>query len=700
MKTICKLGLALMVMIGCVLTCPTTAEAQRGGSRGGGGGRPSMGSVGGGGGRSSGGRSPSAARPNVSRPTNVSRPSMANASRPSTGSRPSPAVRPSTPSRPTGGSYNPSGGGRPSLPQSPARPSSPAVTNRPSVRPPSNVNPVTRPSLPSGGVTGGNRPNVGTGSGIGGNRPGPGSDRPSLGNANRPTTLPGSVGRPGSGGNLPGGGNRPGVGGDRPGIGGNRPGGGGDRPGIGNRPGGGNDRPIIGGGSRPGQPNRPGNGNINIGNRPGGGNINIGNRPGGGNINIGNRPGGGNINIGNRPGVGNINIGNVNIGNRPGWDRPNWNNPGWGWGGGGWAGNWHNHCINRHHGWYNGCWNGYWGSNWYAPMAWGAVGWGLGSMTNGWGIGTAYYNPYVVAPESAATVPYDYSQSVVVNNYVSSDADSGDAPAQAVEQTPEADQAVKLFDEGLAQFKSGDYRAALRNFDTALQKLPGDPVVHEVRAQTLFALGEYQLSAAALNSFLSSAPGMDWTTMSRLYGNVADYEVQLRLLEQSCKTHPNDPAARFVLAYQYLTIGSKDAAVNALKVVLKNQPKDFTAKRMLEALSPTEQPSTPAPAATPDGSDALETDLVGNWRATSGDTAIELAITEDSQFTWKATPAGKKSVELKGNLSTTSDELVLESPGQGAMAGTVKSLGPDKWQFALSGAPSSDAGLSFARAKD
>ena len=50
--------------------------------------------------------------------------------------------------------------------------------------------------------------------------------------------------------------------------------------------------------------------------------------------------------------------------------------------------------------------------------------------------------------------------------------------------------------------------------------------------------------------------------------------------------------------------------------------------------------------------------------------------------------------------STTSDELVLESPGQGAMAGTVKSLGPDKWQFALSGAPPSDAGLNFARAKD
>ena len=33
------------------------------------------------------------------------------------------------------------------------------------------------------------------------------------------------------------------------------------------------------------------------------------------------------------------------------------------------------------------------------------------------------------------------------------------------------------------------------------------------------------------------------------------------------------------------------------------------------------------------------------------------------------------------------------------MAGSVKSLGPDKWQFALTGAPPSDPGLSFERVK-
>lgn len=472
---------------------------------------------------------------------------------------------------------------------------------------------------------------------MGGNRPG-GGDRPSLGNINRPTTLPGNINRPGL--------NRPGAGGS----------------GEQWRPG---DRPIIGGGGN--RPNRPGiNDNINIGN-----NVNIG----GGNVNIG----GGNF-----------------VGNRPGWDRPNWNNPGWGWGaaGGGWAGNWHDHCIRPNYGWYNGCWNGHWGSNWYRPLAWGAVGWGLGSWTSGWGYGSSYYNPYYTDTVAAASVPYDYSQPVVVNNYITEDATG--APVEPPAPTAAEEQATQLFDAGLAQFKQGDYKGALSNFDAALQKLPGDPVIHEVRALALFALGDFNSAAAALNSFLSSAPGMDWTTMSSLYGNVDDYQTQLNKLQSFCQSNPNDAAAHFVLAYHALVIDDKDAAIDALKVVVKNQPKDTTAKRMLDALLPA-RPATPAPASAPASEDAPTTDLVGKWRAKAGTSTINLTFDEGTQFTWQAVQAGKPAIELKGEYTVSSDGLSLDTTDQGSMAGTVQSLGPDKWQFALSGAPPSDPGLTFQR---
>jgi hypothetical protein len=54
---------------------------------------------------------------------------------------------------------------------------------------------------------------------------------------------------------------------------------------------------------------------------------------------------------------------------------------------------------------------------------------------------------------------------------------------------------------------------------------------------------------------------------------------------------------------------------------------------------------------------APETDLVGSWRQGRRQT-IDLAIT-DGAFTWKAIQAGKPAAELKGQLTSTSDELVL-----------------------------------------
>jgi thioredoxin-like negative regulator of GroEL len=92
---------------------------------------------------------------------------------------------------------------------------------------------------------------------------------------------------------------------------------------------------------------------------------------------------------------------------------------------------------------------------------------------------------------------------------------------------------------------------------------------------------------------------MDWTTMSGLYGNADDYSAQLRKLEEHCRANQKDSAAAFVLAYHYLVIGSKDSAISALRAVVKNQPKDFTAKRMLDALVPQEaaaSPETTSPA--------------------------------------------------------------------------------------------------------
>jgi tetratricopeptide (TPR) repeat protein len=356
-------------------------------------------------------------------------------------------------------------------------------------------------------------------------------------------------------------------------------------------------------------------------------------------------------------------------------------------------------------------------------------------VTSAWA-GADYHNPYYEMPVATSTVAapaynYDYSQPVIVQDYsqqqvyneqdVALESPTNAAPplAQASSSaTRKAERALEKFDWGLAAFKRGKYERAVERFNEALRLTADDPMIHEVRALALFALGDYNSAAAALNALLAIAPGMDWTTLSGLYGNVDDYTEQLRRLEAQCEANPRDAAAQFVLAYQYLVIGQAEDAVQALRAVVAVQPKDATARYMLESLAPADEATvadtTPAPP-TPSGvqqasasklvppqvatadTAGAQAALVGRWRATADGATIELSIDDRSQFEWSATPKGGKASRLSGNVLATRDTLVLESATQGTMVGKLTSIGRDAFRFALAGGPTDAKGLEFQR---
>ena len=509
--------------------------------------------------------------------------------------------------------------------------------------------------------------------------------RPSLGPsvhpsgiANRPAPLPAPSGeRLGIGAIPPGAGiNRPGIGPIPPGVGINRPEIGANPPAA---------RPIPPGAG----PSRPG-----FGERP---TIGGGNHPVGGNHPI---IGGGN-NIANRQG-GNNNFVNIN---RSGWGMRPGTLPSYGH----WSDRWYNHHVPPHyHGWYHGCWSGHWGNYWYVPLVAGATAWGLNALLPSWGYayGSAYANPYYVP--SAAPV-YDYSQPMVVNTYdaptddapADSSSDSQTAAAAPAPQSPQTTEAYQLFDQALAAFKRGDYATALQLDQQALRQSPHDPVMHEIGALCKFAMGDYTGAAAVLNNLLAVAPGMDWTTLSGLYGDVQAYTTQLRALEAYCRQNPGDAAAHFVLAYHYLVAGYSDAAADQLRRVVAAQPGDQVAKRMLAALTPrAESPGQPAqPAASSPAQAGPTTDLVGSWRAQRDGDSFELSIDAQNHFVWKATPKGKSTVTLTGTMATAGNAILLQSKDQGTMTAQVTSGGPDGFQFIAAGSPPDDKGLSFQRVK-
>jgi hypothetical protein len=201
---------------------------------------------------------------------------------------------------------------------------------------------------------------------------------------------------------------------------------------------------------------------------------------------------------------------------------------------------------------------------------------------------------------------------------------------------------------------------------------------------------------------------MDWTTVSNVYGSVDAYTGHLRKLEDFCRTHPDDAAAHFVLGYQYLVGGSSDMAAAALRVVIAKQPGDVVAKRLLDAIAPAAQDQAqPAPTAesAPQGATAgpaaeqalPEIDLVGTWKATSGKDTIQLTVTADSKFTWKAQPDGKPPVTLDGSIETTADAVALVSESAGTMVAKVTPKTADAFEFTLAAAPKDTPPLLFTR---
>jgi predicted TPR repeat methyltransferase len=83
--------------------------------------------------------------------------------------------------------------------------------------------------------------------------------------------------------------------------------------------------------------------------------------------------------------------------------------------------------------------------------------------------------------------------------------------------------------------------------------------------------------------------------MVTIYRDVNVYTAQLRGLEQFTKANPADAASRFLLAYHYLVLDHRDAAVKTLRRVLELQPKDELAAHLLQMLVKKTDSDRPVP---------------------------------------------------------------------------------------------------------
>ena len=345
--------------------------------------------------------------------------------------------------------------------------------------------------------------------------------------------------------------------------------------------------------------------------------------------------------------------------------------------------------------WHHGNWHGHWNRNWWwhRPAwwwwgpAWGAFGFYAAVIPWTWGY-WPYYNPYATAPYVVDNTTINYSQPILAMG----DAGSADDPSS------DAEQASKYFEEARQAFEQQDYRTALDDVNQAIAKAPDEPVLHEFRGLVLFATGKYHEAAAAIYAVLSTGPGWDWTTLSSLYPNVDLFTRQLRALENYSGEHPDQADAAFLLAYEYLTMGSTDAAVDELKQVVRLEPKDQLSAQLLDSLTskPEDQPpqaDKTAAGATP----VTAAQLAGDWTFSRPDgSSIKLDLGSDSQYTWTFTHDGKTESH-SGKYSVADNLLVLNQDDSPAMAGQVTDVSGRSFNFRLMGSSPNDPGLTFTK---
>lgn len=375
--------------------------------------------------------------------------------------------------------------------------------------------------------------------------------------------------------------------------------------------------------------------------------------------------------------------------------------PGWGWGlGGGYGG-------------FGGGY-GYGGGYGFRPLGWGLGAWGLGALIYNSGY-LGYNNPYYGSGFGGGGGGYNYSQPIQV---------SYGAPLATGSDPNSADEVLNA---AIAAFKQSDYDAALDIINKGIVQFPNDSVMHEFRALVLFAKGDYQQAAATIHSVLAIGPGWDWTTLASLYGNIAIYTDQLRALEASVRSSPEDAAGHFLLAYHYMTAGHADAAAAQLQKVVTLIPSDRVANDMLKMISapkagssasgpapsgpagpapvnaagqqPTPQPPVETqPAATPEPAPVDQATLVGTWQAARDDgSKFELSLTADSKFTWKFSMKDQKPQEFSGTYTLKVNVLALEKAEGGSLIAEVKPGSPNAFNFKLVGGPPEDKGLDFGR---
>jgi hypothetical protein len=178
------------------------------------------------------------------------------------------------------------------------------------------------------------------------------------------------------------------------------------------------------------------------------------------------------------------------------------------------------------------------------------------------------------------------------SGYVHSNDDADIYPY--AEESPPA--ATDIHSQALAAFRHGDYDNAAKLAGHIIVDDPRNADGHILLMLATFAKRDYRTAAMEAHAVAATGRIPDWPALAGIYGDVQPYTDQLRALEAFVRNNPSAPEGRFLLGFQYLMEGHRDAAIPEFSRAVAIVPRDPLAAQLLTQVGGrTPAPTPPLP---------------------------------------------------------------------------------------------------------
>lgn len=192
---------------------------------------------------------------------------------------------------------------------------------------------------------------------------------------------------------------------------------------------------------------------------------------------------------------------------------------------------------------------------------------------------------------SVASVPDRQSATFPVDDAGGEDVLPGEPLSATPRETPRSLSRAgqRSLQDAVESFQRQNYRQAIKALDQLRREGPPHFSAELLRAQTLFALGDYAAASTALSAALQGLPEKEW---GLIVENYLDYylldkpfQLQLQKLEEHVGRHPDSGSAALLLGYEYGYLGYPIEAAEQLIRAAELAPHDRIAARLAAKFS-------------------------------------------------------------------------------------------------------------------